>query len=52
MGWYLSRLLNSCINGGYYAGFFKVARVVPMFKGEDPTEFVNYRPVSDLPVHS
>ena len=23
-----------------------------MFKGEDPTEFVNYRPVSDLPVHS
>ena len=29
-----------------------MARVVPIFKGEDPTEFANYRPVSVLPVLS
>jgi hypothetical protein len=28
----------------------KVARVVPVFKSEDPTEFSNYRPVSVCPV--
>jgi hypothetical protein len=36
--------------GGHYPAFFKVARVVPVFKSEDPTEFSNYRPVSVLPV--
>ena len=48
----LSRLFNCCIRGGLYPGCFKVARVVPVFKGEDPTEFANYRPVSVLPVLS
>merc|ERR1712015_294333 len=48
----LSRLLNCCIRGGFYPGAFKVARVVPVFKGGDPTEFSNYRPVSVLPVLS
>ena len=48
----LSRLFNCCIQGGYYPGCFKVARVVPVFKGEDPTVFANYRPVSVLPVLS
>jgi hypothetical protein len=36
--------------GGHYPAFFKVARVVPVFKSEDPTEFSNYRPVCVLPV--
>ena len=36
----------------HYPAFFKIARVVPVFKGEDPTEFSNYRPVSVLPVLS
>ena len=48
----LSRLFNCCMRGGYYPAFFKVARVVPVFKGEDPTQFANYRPVSVLPVLS
>ena len=48
----LSRLYNSCIREGYYPGDFKIARVVPVFKAEDPTEFSNYRPVSVLPVLS
>jgi hypothetical protein len=29
-----------------------VARVTPVFKSEDPTEFSNYRPISVLPVLS
>ena len=48
----LSGFLNYCIREGFYPGFFKVARVVPVYKGEDPTMFGNYRPVSVLPVLS
>ena len=48
----LSRLFNCCMRGGHYPACFKVARVVPVFKGEDPTQFSNYRPVSVLPVLS
>ena len=48
----LSRLYNCCLREGHYPACFKVARVVPVFKAEDPTEFSNYRPVSVLPVLS
>ena len=48
----LSRLYNCCMREGHYPTCFKVARVVPVYKGEDPTEFSNYRPVSVLPVLS
>ena len=37
---------------GHFPECFKVARVVPVFKTEDPTLFSNYRPVSLLPVLS
>ena len=39
---------------GHYLACFKVARVVPiiMGKGEDPTDFAGYYPVSVLPVPS
>jgi cell division protein YceG involved in septum cleavage len=40
------------MGGGHYSAFFKVARVTPVFKSEDPTEFSNYRPISVLPVLS
>jgi hypothetical protein len=55
----LSHLFNCCIRGGHYPAFFKakghtsfhlLARVTPVFKGEDSTEFANYRPISVLPV--
>ena len=45
----LSRLFNSCMREGYFPTDFKVARVVPVFKSEDQTQFSNYRPVSVLP---
>ena len=48
----LSRLYNCCMKEGFYPKCFKVARVVPVFKTEDPTQFSNYRPVSVLPVLS
>ena len=48
----LSRILNYCMREGHYPENFKVARVVPVFKAEDPTQFSNYRPVSVLPVLS
>ena len=48
----LSQLFNCCMREGYYPTSFKVARVVPVFKAEDPTLFSNYRPVSVLPVLS
>ena len=42
----LSRLFNLCMRESYYPAFFKIAQVVLVFKGEDPREFSNYRPVS------
>ena len=48
----LSQLYNCCLRSGYYPSCFKVARVVPVFKSEDPTQFSNYRSVSVLPVLS
>ena len=48
----LSRFYNCCMREGYYPECFKVARVVPVFKGGDPTEFSNYRSVSVLPLLS
>ena len=50
----LSRLFNCCMQGAHYPACFKVARVVPVFKGkgEDRTEYSGYRPVSVLPTLS
>ena len=48
----LSRLFNCCMREGYYPTCFKISRIVPVFKAEDPTEFSNYRPVAVLPVLS
>ena len=48
----LSRLFNLCMRDGHYPSCLKVARIVPVFKAEDPTQFSNYRPVSVLPVLS
>ena len=45
----LSCLFKCCIQRGFYPECFKLARVVPIFKG-DPTGFSNYKPVSVLPV--
>ena len=48
----LSRLINSCLEVGHFPDFLKVARVTPVFKDGDPTQFGNYRPISVLSVIS
>ena len=48
----LSRLVNSCLEVGHFPDFLKVAKVRPIFKDGDPTQFGNYRPISVLPVIS
>ena len=43
-------------NGSLLTGVFpkqmKTAKVIPLFKGGDPMEFNNYRPISILPIFS
>ena len=50
----LSCLFNCCMRDGHYPACFKVARVVPIFKGKgkDPTDYAGYHPVSVIPVLS
>ena len=48
----LSNLINACIQVGYFPDPLKIARVTPVFKNGDPTQFGNYRPISVLPVVS
>ena len=44
----LSKLINACLEAGYFPDFLKLARVSPVFKSGDPTQFSNYRPISVL----
>ena len=48
----LVHLLNLSLRQGYFPRELKIARVIPIFKGGDPTEIKNYRPVSVLNVFS
>ena len=42
----------SFLEVGHFPDFLKVARVTPVFKAGDPTEFGNYRPMSALSAFS
>ena len=44
----LSGMINACLESGHYPDFLKVAKVTPVFKGGDPTQFGDYRPISVL----
>ena len=46
---YLETLYNSCIYHGIFPDAFKIAQVIPLFKGGDKQECRNYRPISLLP---
>lgn len=45
----LTQLINKSLDQGTVPWELKVARVVPLFKGGEKHQFVNYRPVSILP---
>lgn len=53
---FFSNLLSSFINTSFEQGKFpdslKLARVTPLFKGGDPMDVGNYRPISVLPIFS
>ena len=44
----LTKLFNKCIDLGVYPDCFKVARVVPIFKGGNKNTVTTYRPISIL----
>ncbi len=40
------------INTGIFPGKLKIAKIIPIFKKDDETQFTNYRPISLLPTIS
>lgn len=48
----LTQLINSSFETGIFPSILKIAKVVPIFKKDDPLQPSNYRPISILPVFS
>ena len=46
----IARGFNMMLQVGSFPDSLKVARVTPLFKGNDPLHFSNYRPISILPI--
>ena len=41
----LSKIINTSLSNGIFPDKLKIAKVLPVFKSEDPQYFVNYRPI-------
>ena len=48
----LVHIINTSITTGIVSINMKIARVTPVFKVDDRTEMLNYRPISILPLFS
>ena len=48
----LTSIINRSLREGKVPSVWKVAKVIPLFKGGDETSFNNYRPISLLSVYS
>ena len=48
----LVTIINTSLSTGVFAESLKIAKVIPVFKADDPTLFSNYRPISILPAFS
>ena len=46
------KIVNLSFTTGIVPEFFKIAKVIPIFKKDDPLLCVNYRPISILPIFS
>ena len=44
----LSNISNQSLQKGIFPDKLKIAKVIPVYKSEDPCLFVNYRPISLL----
>ena len=45
----LMNIINLSLLKGIFPDKLKIAKVIPIYKAEDPCLFVNYRPISSLP---
>ena len=50
LGEQLAHLFNCSLNSGIFPDKWKVAKIIPLFKGSDRESVNNYRPVSLLPL--
>ena len=48
----LKLLINQVLYSGVFPDKLKIAKVIPIFKKDDPSLFENYRPISLLPTIS
>ncbi len=48
----LTAIINQMINTGIFPDLLKIAKISPIYKKDDETEFSNYRPISLLPAIS
>jgi hypothetical protein len=48
----LTLLINQVLYSGVFPDKLKIAKVIPIFKKDDPSLFENYRPISLLPTTS
>jgi hypothetical protein len=48
----LTHIINLSLTHGEVPDEIKIAKVVPIFKANDPTQINNYRPISVLPIFS
>ncbi len=45
-------IINQTINTGIFPDKLNIAKIIPIFKKDDETQFTNYRPISLLPTIS
>ncbi len=45
-------IINQMINNGIFPDKLKIAKIIPIFKKDNETQFTNYRPISLLPTIS
>ena len=48
----LVTIINTSLSTGVFPESLKIAKVIPVFKADDPALFSNYRPISILPAFS
>ena len=45
----LANIINISLQKGIFPDKLKIAKVIPVYKADDPSLLVNYRPISLLP---